>query len=155
MTPRRAAGRVALITALAVPATTGCAADTPAAAQAGPPVATMRVGLVEWGFATSAGALRAGPVTLQVTNAGTTAHDLRVLAGDQVRGVTPALRPGQRTTLQVDLGGLSSVTFLCTLPGHREQGMRRELPVVADSSPTDSSPTGTTTVTTAEEVPLS
>jgi nitrite reductase (NO-forming) len=99
-----------------------------AAAVSGPPVTDARVGLVEWQVATSAGALKAGPVTLQVTNAGTTEHDLRV-RGVHVDGHTARLSPGQKTVLSLDLTGERRVELWCTVPGHRAEGMHTTLRV--------------------------
>ncbi|MFD1659576.1 hypothetical protein ACFSL4_15550 [Streptomyces caeni] len=122
---------VPLAVVVAALAAGGCSADpAPAPPPSGPPTADMRVGLVEWGFTMSASTLRAGPVRLTVTNAGSTAHDLEVLDGHTVLGKTASLSPGAGQTLEIDLSGHSEVTFLCTLPGHRAQGMVREVRVV-------------------------
>jgi hypothetical protein len=94
----------------------------------GPPVGRARVGLIEWEITTTAGALVAGPVTLDVTNAGTTVHDLRI-KGDRADGQTARLGPGQTATLTVDLAGERRVELWCTVPGHRSQGMDTHLPV--------------------------
>lgn len=104
----------------------GCAATEVAAA--GRPSDALRVGLVEWDVAGAAQSLAGGPVTLVVTNAGTTEHDLRV-RGDRADSGTPTLAPGERATLEVDLGGEQEVLLWCSLPGHRAQGMARTVPV--------------------------
>src|SRR5713226_9570483 len=64
-----------LLALLVLPTLTACG-SAGAPLGTGPPVAFARVGLVEWRIATTAGALVGGPVTLEVTNAGSTAHDL-------------------------------------------------------------------------------
>ena len=73
----------------------------------GPPASEARIGLVEWGFTSSARALVAGPVVLEVTNAGSTPHDMQVRVGDEVVAATPVLRPGESQTLRADLTGVS------------------------------------------------
>jgi uncharacterized cupredoxin-like copper-binding protein len=94
----------------------------------GPRSDHARVGLVEWEVTSSVRALAAGPVTLQVTNAGTTAHDLRV-RGRRADKQTVVLAPGQTATLQVDLTGERQVELWCTVAGHRAEGMDRRIPV--------------------------
>jgi hypothetical protein len=94
----------------------------------GPAVARARVGLIEWQVTTTAGALVAGPVTLEVTNAGTTVHDLRI-KGARADARTAQLAPGQATTLAVDLTGETRVELWCTVAGHRSEGMDTHLPV--------------------------
>lgn len=132
MTGNRA--RLWVATAAAGALLVGAAACTAAAsdtgASAGPATARMRVGLVEWGFTTSAGALVAGPVELEVTNAGSTPHDLQLLVDGEVVARTAVLRPGESETVTADLGDAERVQLLCTLPGHESQGMVDEIEVV-------------------------
>lgn len=113
---------------LALLLASGC---TGGAADAGPPVREARVGLLEWEVTASASTLAAGPVRLEVTNAGATAHDLRV-TGQRTEGAVPVLPPGDTAVLELDLSGASEVTLWCSLPGHRAQGMERRLPVLDD-----------------------
>lgn len=98
----------------------------------GAPSADVRVGLVDYSFTRSAGALLATTVTLTVTNAGSTDHDLQLLDGEEVLGATRVLAPGEAQTITVDLSGLEKVTFLCTLPGHEEMGMVEDVDVVPE-----------------------
>jgi uncharacterized cupredoxin-like copper-binding protein len=67
----------------------------------------------------------AGPVTLQVTNSGTVAHNLSLVGGPS----TPDLNPGESSTL--NLGDLEAGTYqlICTIPGHESSGMFAELTV--------------------------
>ncbi len=99
----------------------------------GPPSPDVRIGLVEWGFTKSARALVAAPSQLRVTNAGSTPHDLELIADDRVLARVRSLGPGEQSTMKVDLSGLDRVELLCTLPGHRSQGMVEEIDVVASS----------------------
>lgn len=94
-----------------------------------PPAAEARVGLVEWDITASVTRLAAGPVTIEVTNAGTPAQDLRIEADGRQPAATPLLDPWQRTTLTADVADAKQVLLTCTLPGHAAQGMRRQLPV--------------------------
>lgn len=94
----------------------------------GPPAGEAKVGLIEWEITTSAPALLAGPVVLEVTNAGSSAHDLRVEAGG-VDAALATLAPGEGATLELDVPAGSEALLYCTLPGHRTQGMERRLPV--------------------------
>lgn len=124
----------AAVVAAALLVTGACAASpapTPSAVSA---ASQVRVGLVEWGFTTSADALVAGPVVLEVTNAGSTPHDMQVLVGEDVVAKTAVLRPGEEQTVRADLSGVSRATLLCTLPGHESQGMVRQIDVVEGSA---------------------
>lgn len=109
----------------------GCGGPGPSPVPSGPPVSDLRVGLQEFRLQLSAGAVRPGPVTVTVTNAGSAAHDLRVRAGDRVLGQTELLQPGGRQvlTLQVAPGG--TLRLDCTVAGHATQGMRARLAVRA------------------------
>ncbi len=104
----------------------------------GPPASDVRIGLVEWGFTKSARALVAGPSRLRVTNAGSTPHDLELIAGDRVLARVASLRPGEQSTMRADLRGLDQVTLVCTLPGHESQGMVEQIDVVAPSATEES-----------------
>lgn len=106
----------------------GCAA-APAAPAGQAPATRARVGLVEWGFTTSASAFGPERVELAVTNAGATPHDMQVLVGDRVVAHTEVLAPGERQTVRAALAGASQVRLLCTLPGHAAHGMVQEVPV--------------------------
>ena len=95
----------------------------------GPPTDTARIGLTEWDITSSATALTDGLVTLEITNAGTTTHDLRVSNGDREEA-SPMLAPGETFRLTFRAVGDDEITLWCSLPGHRQQGMERELPVL-------------------------
>ena len=100
----------------------------------GPPADTIRVGLTEWDIASSAGALTEGQMTLEVTNAGTTTHDLRV-SGPGVETATPMLSSGDTATVTIETDAGDEILLWCGVPGHREQGMERRLRVANDPSP--------------------
>ena len=131
---RPAARPVSLLALLGLLVSPACGSGPATATPAGPPAAAARIGLIEWEITASAPALVAGPVTLTVTNAGTTAHDLRLRTrrGDVHLGV---LAPGQTSLLQADLTGERTVQLTCTVAGHRQQGMDRHIPVAPPSEP--------------------
>lgn len=109
----------------------GSGAQSSAPAPTGPPASEVRVGLLEYRLALSASALTAGTVTLMVTNAGSSAHDLRLRQGSDVLGATALLSPGGRETLRVRVSPGRPVRMDCTVPGHAEAGMKAEVAVAA------------------------
>ena len=126
----RAALAAVLTAALTAVLAAGCGAGAPAApVPAGPPVSELRIGLQEYRFQLSAGTLRPGPVEVVVTNAGSTAHDVRLLQGKQQLAASDVLQPGGRQTLQLDVAAGAPVLLDCTLGGHAEAGMTASLAV--------------------------
>lgn len=124
--------RTALAYAVAVGVlVAACSDSTPVAAPAAAdrPASELRVGLAEWKITADADRLAAGIVDLTVTNAGSTAHDLRVsFAGDRTT-TTPLLQPGEQLHLTIDVPPETTVALWCTVPGHDAQGMRTTLTV--------------------------
>lgn len=116
---------LAAVLALAAAACTGVAAGG-----TGPPAGSTRIGLIEWDITASAHTLDRDKVSLKVTNAGATAHDLRV-TGAGVDAATPLLSPGDSAELSLQVEPGSELVFWCGVPGHRQQGMERRL-LVAD-----------------------
>jgi hypothetical protein len=110
---------------------TGCGsgAQSSAPVPSGPPTNDLRVGLLEYRLALSAGALAAGSVTITATNAGSSGHDLRLRQGDTVLGATSVLSPGEREVLRVDVQPGVPVRLDCTVGGHAEAGMHATLAV--------------------------
>ena len=107
-----------------------CAAPAPPAPQASSN--DVRVGLTEWDVVASATAVSAGKLRLTVTNAGTTAHDLRVAGA--TRGGTRLLAPGESQKVMLDIAVSGTLQLWCDVAGHRAQGMALELPVVAEGA---------------------
>ena len=101
---------------------TGQAADGPATAR------RIRVGLSEWTISTSSATVPSGRVTLVVTNAGGTEHDL-VVRGRAGTWETPDLDPGQQSRLTVRGRAGETLHMWCSMPGHRAQGMHTTLQV--------------------------
>jgi plastocyanin len=70
-----------------------------------------------------------GVVSLAVTNAGPTVHDLTIRdTSGTVLGETEDLKPGASETLTVDLSAGKYVIF-CSLPGHESLGLKGTLTV--------------------------
>ena len=113
--------------ALLVLATAACGGE--AEVPAGPPTAALKVGLQEYDFALSAGALEPGEVTVMVTNAGSAGHDVRLRQGDRVLGASEVLAPGGRQQLRVQVTSGTPVQLDCTVRGHVEAGMVATLAV--------------------------
>lgn len=110
---------------------TGCGSGARSAAPvpSGPPTSDLRVGLLEYRLALSAGALRPGTVIVTATNAGSSGHDLRLRQGDRVLGNTQVLSPGGSAVLRVDVQPGEPVQLDCTVAGHVEAGMHATLAV--------------------------
>lgn len=117
---------VILIAVLSL-AATACSAQRPSADPAA--ARQLRIGLVEYDVLASHAAVLPGDVTLEVTNAGAEAHDLRV-DGALQPAATPTLRPGDTATLPLRVApDQEELVLSCTLPGHRAQGMHTRLAV--------------------------
>jgi hypothetical protein len=110
--------------AVLVMVTTGCASTSEPVT--GPPTDSIRIGLVEWDITTSSTAAADGVVTFEVTNAGTTTHDLRISDGITEQA-TPVLAPGETAILSLRTDAGTDLELWCSLPGHRQQGMERRL----------------------------
>jgi len=97
-----------------------------AGAPAAPPTDT--VAMAEFRFAPAAASAAAG-ATLSVVNEGDLVHDfnLRPPGGARITG-TPAVAPGDRTDLTLDVPPGDYQTY-CTVPGHEESGMTGEFTV--------------------------
>lgn len=135
-------GRLAgiLVSLLLAVAVAGCS-ETPSASER-EAASEVRVGLVDYDITTPSVAVRPGSVTLRVTNAGQTAHDLRV-AGQETTARLATLDPGEADTLEFEVSeGEDELTLWCTLPGHRQQGMETTLPVARTETAALTSPAG-------------
>ena len=117
----------------------GCAEEQEGAAgAAAPPVgsgggdaahgADLRVGLTEWTIALARRSVHPGPLTLLVTNAGATEHDV-VVRGRAGEWHSRELAPGEQQRLGVVARPGETLTLWCAEPGHEAQGMRTTLAV--------------------------
>ena len=104
-------------------------AQQPTAPTAQPPAAptaagqTVTVKMSEFNYEIQPTEVSAGPVTFQIENVGTVEHDFLIEGLDKG---TQALRPGQSTTLTVDLKP-GTYTIFCNVAGHKEAGMHIQL----------------------------
>ncbi len=71
--------------------------------------------------------VKAGSVTFNVTNDGSTVHDLEI-EGDGVEEVTDTIQPGDSDELTVDLKP-GTYEMYCTIDGHADLGMEGEVTV--------------------------
>ena len=124
---RRAAAALGL--ALLTACAGGSGSESAVPVPSGPPTSDLRIGLLEYRLALSAGALAPGPVTVTVTNAGSTGHDVRLRQGERVLGATQVLSPGGREVLRVEVAAGRAVKLDCTVGGHAEAGMHAALAV--------------------------
>lgn len=79
---------------------------------------TVNVTATEFKFALRPTSARPGTVTFRVRNAGKVPHNFKI-AGKKTKN----LQPKKRGTLQVRLKK-GSYTYLCTIPGHADSGMK-------------------------------
>jgi hypothetical protein len=130
---RAALPAVALLGACLVTALAGCGAQQPVGRSSASPVADtppahrVRVGLTEWQVDLSPTRALPGRVTLLVTNAGATEHDLVVQRGGR-QWRLPALSPGAEATLVVRAPAGSTLQLSSTQPGQLHP-MAASLPV--------------------------
>ena len=107
------------------------AASAASAAPAGSAVATNATPITErdFKFDTPDVTVAGSSVSLAVTNAGPTVHDLTIRdAAGKVLGETADLKPGTSETLTVALPA-GSYTIFCSLPGHESLGLKGTLTV--------------------------
>jgi nitrite reductase (NO-forming) len=86
-------------------------------------------------FAFDQPTLRAMPgqrLTITLENRGTIEHNLTV----QAAGETVVAKPGQSTSADFTFAQPGTYEFLCSIPGHKEAGMRGSLIVGDDAGPT-------------------
>lgn len=88
----------------------------------------LNIGLTEWSIETGPVQAAAGNVTMNVTNAGGTRHDL-VIHGSEGSWATPLLDPGETYELSIATTAGEQLKLSCTVTGHHSQGMHTELPV--------------------------
>ena len=119
----------------------------------GPPPTKINVTASEFKFALSKKTAPAGTTVLfTVVNKGKIPHDFKI-AGRK----TKTLKAGQKTTLQVNFPKKGAISFLCTLPGHAQAGMKGKFGVgvaACDRRPTPTpTPPPTTTPTPTPAAP--
>lgn len=128
MTVPRLTAVLMLLVIAAACTPTGTATGPSGTAADGAPSDSIDVGLTDFAIVTSNARVVAGRVTMDITNAGATAHDLRIDGVDMDQRIE-VLIPGGTTTLSVATAGADVLTLWCTLPGHRRQGMETTVQV--------------------------
>src|SRR3954469_13755789 len=113
-----AAASVALLAA-ELPAATG--ARTPSATAA---ATADSVKATEFKYALGKTKVSRGTVTFKVKNSGHVKHDFKINGKK-----TKLLSPGASTTLKVSFSKAGRDTYLCTVPGHAQAGMKGKLTV--------------------------
>ena len=88
---------------------------------------TVAISETEYEIAPPDPTVKAGSVTFEVTNDGSTIHDLEI-EGDGVEEKTATIQPGDSDSLTVDLQP-GSYKLYCTIDGHEDLGMTGELTV--------------------------
>jgi uncharacterized cupredoxin-like copper-binding protein len=85
---------------------------------------TVNVGMTEFEFTLSTQTVHTGTVTFDLTNNGGIPHNLRIDGGQ-----SPNVDPQAGTTLKVTFTKPGNYSYLCTIPGHAEAGMKGVLKV--------------------------
>jgi nitrite reductase (NO-forming) len=80
---------------------------------------TVKVTAKEFKFVLSRKTAPHGKVTFKVTNKGKIKHDFKI-AGKK----TTMLKPGKSASLTVTLAKGKTYTYICTVPGHAQAGMK-------------------------------
>lgn len=120
----------------ALAATYGASPAQPAPSPASAKTRTtaVGVGLREYRVALYRSRVLPGRVRLNLENLGEDGHDVRVIgpsgAASAVRGTSPEVRPGGRSTLKVTLRRRGLYRLVCTLGDHEVRGMVARLRVV-------------------------
>jgi uncharacterized cupredoxin-like copper-binding protein len=83
---------------------------------------------VEYKITLGSATVPAGSVTFQVSNTGTTTHNLAIEGPGISHEQSPDIQAGQKGTLTVDLKP-GTYTVFCAIPGHEALGMKTTLSV--------------------------
>lgn len=84
--------------------------------------AMVNVVAEEFNFTLDSSQLSAGPTTFVIKNNGSMKHDFEI-SGNGIEQKTDKINPGETTELTVELEP-GTYTYICTIPGHEELGMR-------------------------------
>ena len=116
-----------LLAVVVAGAALGAGAAAPSAAEA--PPTRIQAGAREFQLVLSRLQVRSGPAIVELVNYGEDDHDLKLrrIGGSRTLSL-PVTRPGERSQLRTRLAA-GRYRVWCSLPGHREHGMRAELRV--------------------------
>jgi uncharacterized cupredoxin-like copper-binding protein len=93
--------------------------------------ATINVAVEDFNFTLDSSQLNAGATTFVVKNNGSMRHDFAI-SGNGIKQRTEKIDPGETTELTVELEP-GTYTYICTIPGHEELGMKGTFTVSSDS----------------------
>jgi uncharacterized cupredoxin-like copper-binding protein len=116
---------------------------------------TVAVSEKEYSIALAGGNdLKAGKYTFKVSNVGKIQHDLAVEGGGIKETKTPLIDAGKENNLTVDLKP-GKYTFLCTVPGHEQLGMKVAVTVAGGAKAPAAKPKKKTASTAPKPAPAS
>ena len=84
----------------------------------------VTVKATEFKFALSKSSVRRGTVSFKIKNSGHIKHDFKINGKK-----TKLLSPGASITLKVAFGKAGKFSYVCTVPGHAQAGMKGKLTV--------------------------
>jgi plastocyanin len=117
-----------LFALLAVASACSGAATTSAGTPTPLPSGAISIEAKEYQFTPSTITVPAGDVIFSIKNAGTQDHEFKVFKGDQEVGGVTGFAPGLTKDATVTLAA-GDYTFVCTLNGHDQLGMKGTLAV--------------------------
>ncbi len=97
--------------------------------------------LTEYAITPSMASVPAGDITVHITNKGTMAHNVNF---PDLSMATKTLQPGESQTLTLKNVKAGDVSFYCSIPGHKDNGMTGMLMVGGDGTATADASTATT-----------
>jgi uncharacterized cupredoxin-like copper-binding protein len=94
------------------------------------PAGSIKVSLSDFKFTPSTVSAKAGKVTFFLVNNGQTAHDMTILKpdGSQLQR-SELVQPGDSSVFTLNDVSAGSYRFICSQPGHEQQGMTGTLTV--------------------------
>ncbi len=138
------AGSVLLVLAACGASTSGGYSGTPTPASGGSGSSgggsTISVTEKEFSITPSTATAPAGKITFEIKNTGAVAHDIGVDINGTVKA-SPLVQPGKSATWSVTIDTPGTYQFFCTVPGHKEAGMKGTLTVGASTSASSGSST--------------
>lgn len=116
------------------PAASPASMATPVPMASAMPGAAVAVTLADFSVSPNPIEVTGLTVTLDVTNAGITPHNLTIRdAAGTVLGYTETMSQGGEQPLTLTLPGPGTYITFCSLPGHESLGLKGELIVIADA----------------------
>lgn len=117
---------VAFLVAVLAIVTNGGGSGGSSSGSSNQPAGPVDATLAEWSIKLSPTSTGAGDIKFNITNAGTMNHDLSILELNKTSAQLPA---GASETWDAGKIPAGEYTVICSIPGHREQGMETKLTV--------------------------